>query len=373
LLIGMIAALALLEVALRLVPIPAVEVHGRGPVTFDDHHRFFAYDPELGWRGRPSANGPFAGWEFVTQVRLNELGFRDPAHWRHKQSAQYEVLLLGDSITWGYGVEEGRRYSDLHPKEPEKFGIDAVINNVAVPGYDTGLELLLYRQLKGLGCPDLVLIGLYGNDIWENGSPSQGPYAKPYFRLIEGQLQLANVPVPVGDGWNRRQAGIEYSWIVWMREHLRIYALAAWVRETVRQMSEEKQPVVSEPDARGVEITAALLREWAGEVEGDHRRGAVIVLPDEAGLARGETLATEMAAAQSGVKTCLAFDGRIPRGSQRAASTVLLSFGWRPLDRTSARSGSPTYRTAACGGLGVSTGSQAMHGADMNLSIPNVV
>ena len=63
-----------------------------------------------------------------------------------------------------------------------------MINNAHVPGYDTGLELLLYRQLKGLGCPDLVLIGLYGNDIWENGSPSQGPYAKPYFRLMDGQL-----------------------------------------------------------------------------------------------------------------------------------------------------------------------------------------
>ena len=55
LLIGMIAALALLEVALRLVPILAVEVHGRGPVTLDDHRRFFAYDPDLGWHYRPVA------------------------------------------------------------------------------------------------------------------------------------------------------------------------------------------------------------------------------------------------------------------------------------------------------------------------------
>lgn len=307
--IGMIVALALLEVGLRLAAVPAVELHRRAPVTFDDHRRFFAYDPELGWRGRPSANGPFAGWEFVTRVRLNKLGFRDAARWRHKGPAQYEVLLLGDSITWGYGVEEGRRYSDLLPMELRKFGIDAVINNVAVPGYDTGLELLLYRQLRGQGCPDLVMIGLYGNDIWENVSPWQGPYAKPYFRNQEGQLQLSNVPVPTGDEWSRRQAEMEDPLTGGMKKELRIYALAAWFRETVRKMFEDTLPAVAEADPSGIEITAALLRAWAGEVERDHRRGVVIVLPDESGLARAETSATENAAAQSGVMPVIRLTG----------------------------------------------------------------
>jgi hypothetical protein len=61
---------------------------------------------------------------------------------------------------------------DLLPKELQKFGIDAVINNAAVPGYDTGLELLLLMKLKGLGCPDLVLMVCTGTDR-ENGSPSR--------------------------------------------------------------------------------------------------------------------------------------------------------------------------------------------------------
>lgn len=315
--VGMILAFVLLEVGLRLVVIPAVEVHRRAPVTFEDHRRFFTYDPELGWRGRSNTNGPFAGWEFVTQVSLNDLGFRNTAHWHHKQPTQYEILLLGDSITWGYGVEEGRRYSDLLSKELQRFGIDAVINNVAVPGYDTGLEWLLYRQLKGIGCPDLVLIGLYGNDIWENGSPSQGPYAKPYFRLIEGQLQLANVPVPAGAGWNNRRVETEDVRTVWKREHLRSYALAGWIRETMRSMFEEKHPTASEPDVTGIEITAALLREWAGEIERDHRQAAVIVLPDEAGMAQGRTLATEMAATQSGVRPVLRLTDAFREASDR--------------------------------------------------------
>ncbi|MDZ4854174.1 MAG: hypothetical protein SGJ26_04820 [Nitrospirota bacterium] len=43
-----------------------------------------------------------------------------------------------------------------------------MVKNAAVSGYDTGQELLLYRQLKRRGCPDVVLVGLYSNDVSEN-------------------------------------------------------------------------------------------------------------------------------------------------------------------------------------------------------------
>lgn len=105
-------AAAFLDVLLRVFSIPAIDEHRRGPIRQEDHRTFFVYDAELGWRGRPDATGPFTGWEFDTQVHLNELGFRDVRAWHEKLPGQYELLLLGDSITWGYGVEEGRWYSD---------------------------------------------------------------------------------------------------------------------------------------------------------------------------------------------------------------------------------------------------------------------
>lgn len=303
--LGVVAALALLELGLRAAAIPAIELHRRGPVTFEDHRRFFEYDPNLGWRGRPHERGPFIGWEFTTHVQLNEEGFRDAAFGRAKQPGQYEILLLGDSITWGYGVEEGRRYSDLLSAELAKQGLDAVVRNVAVPGYDTGLELLLYRQLRGRGCPDLVLAGLYENDTRENLSPSQGPYAKPYFELADGRLQIANVPVPVGDVRESRQAESEKGWSLWMKTHVRLYAGAAWMNERLRQLSQTTSPISAQPDSRGVAITAALLREWAGEVERDHRRAGVVVLPDAEGLAKAGASAADLAAATSGVTPVL--------------------------------------------------------------------
>lgn len=321
LVLGLTAALTLLELGLRVAAIPTIEMHRRGPVTGEDHRRFFAYDADLGWRGRPNERGPFRGWEFTTQVQLNEWGFRDAGPWRDKQPGQHEILLLGDSITWGYGVEEGRRYSDLLPAELAKAGIDAVVRNVAVPGYDTGLELLLYRQLRGRGCPDLVLIGLYENDIRENVSPSQGPYAKPYFRSVDGRLQPANVPVPA-DGREDRHANTEEGWSAWMRAHVRLYAGAAWIKETARQLLEEAAPMTSEPDPRGVAITAALLHDWAGEVERDRRQAAVILLPDAEELAKAGASTTDLAATESGVRPVLRLAAAFREAAQASAGPL---------------------------------------------------
>lgn len=52
--------------------------------------------------------------------------------------------------------------------ELSKLGVNGVVKNAAVSGYDTGQELLLYRKLKRRGCPDVVLVGLYSNDVSEN-------------------------------------------------------------------------------------------------------------------------------------------------------------------------------------------------------------
>ena len=58
---------------LTALAIPAIEIHRRAPAR-EPGAGFFEYDGELGWRGRPRASGPFVGWEFTTEVRLNARG-----------------------------------------------------------------------------------------------------------------------------------------------------------------------------------------------------------------------------------------------------------------------------------------------------------
>lgn len=304
-LLSLALAAASLEALLRAIPIPAIEVHRREPFRQEGHRTFFTYDAELGWRGRPDAAGLFAGWEFDTQVHLNELGFRDVRPWRDKLPGQYELLLLGDSITWGYGVEEGRRYSDRLSDELSKLGVDVVVRNAAVSGYDTGQELLLYRQLRRRGCPDVVLIGLYGNDVTENLSAWQGVYPKPYFQLAQNTLQLKNVPVPTADRWSVHQALTDRGWMSRLREHSRLYAMAAWIKETARQAVQADSPTGSPSNEAGIEVTAALLRELVGEVLQDKRDAAVLVLPDVGVLTDTRVSASTLSAQRAQVPSML--------------------------------------------------------------------
>lgn len=304
-LLGMVLATTALEAVLRWVTIPAIELHRRGPIRQEDHRKLFTYDAELGWRGRAGASGPFSGWEFSTQVHLNELGFREALPWTDKSAGQYELVVFGDSITWGFGVEEGQRYSDRLAEELSKLGVNVVVRNMAVNGYDTGQELLLYRRLRENGCPDAVLIGLYSNDVNENLSSRQGAYPKPYFQSVQGKLRLSNVPVPSETGWSGDRSEVERSGASWWREGFRTYAFAAWMRETIRQAVQAEPVMTSSQDERGIEVTAALLRVWASEIEQDRGSVAVVVLPDASAVVHAETPAPVVAATRSGASHVL--------------------------------------------------------------------
>lgn len=297
----MVLATAATEGVLRLLTIPAIEVHRRGPIGREDRRRLFAYDAELGWRGRAGANGSFSGWEFSTQVHLNQLGFRDPLPWKDKSPGQYELIVLGDSITWGFGVEEGQRYTDRLAGELAKKGVNVMVKNVAVNGYDTGQELLMYRQLRGRTCPDVVLIGLYSNDLSENLSPWQGDYPKPYFQVAQGTLRLTNVPVPSEKKRTQSRSEAERTGVSWLRQGFRVYALAAWIKETIRQAVHGEPVAAPSYDERGIEVTAALLRVLAGAVRQDGGDIAVVALPDVSDVSRAGEPATVAAAIRSGV------------------------------------------------------------------------
>lgn len=303
--LGVLIAGAVLEAALRWVPIPAVELHRRGPVRHQDQQRFFVYDPELGWRGRPQAEGAFSGWEFTTHAHLNADGFRDRPVAERRPPAHRRILLFGDSITWGYGVEEGERFSDLLPELLAGLGVQVEVLNVAVNGYDTGQELLLYRRIGIRSCADLVVVGLYENDLRESVSAWQGPYAKPYFRMVEDRLELSNVPVPQAADWATLQEDHQSSLKRWLREHMRLYALAAWARETLRSVLAPLSPSVPTADEPGMMVTAGLLRQFQQEVAEAGGRFAVVLLPDHRVLDHGDGGKLRRVATAAGIETTL--------------------------------------------------------------------
>jgi hypothetical protein len=67
---------------------------------------FLIPDEDLIWRLMPYNDGPLA---------TNELGLRDTPY---KSSAEHKILLLGDSVSWGDGIEN---LKDAYPYLTEKI------------------------------------------------------------------------------------------------------------------------------------------------------------------------------------------------------------------------------------------------------------
>ena len=118
---------------------------------------FVVPDKDLIWRLRPRSSGPLA---------TNELGFRDT---HFNRAADKKILLLGDSVSWGDGMEDVRQvYPYLLEQRLNQEGKETYeVINSAVPGYST-FQQLRYLQLKGMDLnPDMIILQFCLNDVVE--------------------------------------------------------------------------------------------------------------------------------------------------------------------------------------------------------------
>ena len=94
-------------------------------------------------------------------------GFRGAEVAIPKPPGRFRVVVIGDSVTLGWGVADDETFSArlerlLHERFPHR---DLDVVNLGVGGYDTRQEVtLLARNVSRLE-PDLVLVGFYSNDV----------------------------------------------------------------------------------------------------------------------------------------------------------------------------------------------------------------
>jgi lysophospholipase L1-like esterase len=161
---------------------------------------FYKYDELLGWRNKPGAAGVFSTPEFSTSVTINSKGLRDKEREYKKPAGIKRVIVLGDSFTWGWGVEEKDKFTEiLNNKLPSNYEVI----NMGVSGYGTDQELLTLER-EGLKYnPDLVIVAFHPQtDLEDNISAIRYSYPKPLFVLsANNTLSLTNVPVPKKEDW----------------------------------------------------------------------------------------------------------------------------------------------------------------------------
>lgn len=130
-----------------------------GPTTL------FQRDAELGWRLRPGAEDYWGGlW-----TRINAQGLRGPVRDHARRAGVPRVLFLGDSVTFGFLIEDDARVLTARAEERlrARLGGEVECINAAVGGWSPWQELSFLRREGARYQPDLVVLGFVLNDVTE--------------------------------------------------------------------------------------------------------------------------------------------------------------------------------------------------------------
>ena len=192
-------ALLLAEAALRLSGAAGAAAPGAPWFAGGNHPRFlFQPDAAAGYALRPGFHGRERSMfgDFDAAVEVDAAARRDH---HHLAGAEPSVLAIGDSMTFGEGVE----VDDAFPALLER-ATGTRVYNAGVPGYGSGQMLAALDRLLPRLHPRLVLLGL--SPLWDR-SRSVRPFvyqdgfivAPGYAHrllLVDGNLYLGEIDLP---------------------------------------------------------------------------------------------------------------------------------------------------------------------------------
>ena len=174
----------------------------------------FQLDSELIYSMKPGSSGAWKTEEFIEVSKINSLGLRNEEISPRKE--KFRILVLGDSFTFGHGVDLGQSY----PKELERlikdfYREDVEVINAGIKGYDFDQEYRFFTtRLIDLE-PNLLIVTLGQGDFsWSCDLP--------LYDLVDGEL----VPLEATKTWLYLQAFLYTKAPSWLKKsHLFVYSL----------------------------------------------------------------------------------------------------------------------------------------------------
>ncbi|HXK22568.1 MAG TPA: SGNH/GDSL hydrolase family protein [Myxococcota bacterium] len=154
---GVVVGAGIFELALRIA-VPGAP----------DLRALHLAEPDKPWlyRLRPGAEAELDKTGGI-HYRVNADGFRGPRYAREHPDGAFRIAVLGDSLTFGFGVDEADVYTaqleslvarSLAPRKVE-------VLNFGVGGYNAYNEAALYEGIAADYAPDLVLVQFCINDL----------------------------------------------------------------------------------------------------------------------------------------------------------------------------------------------------------------
>jgi len=131
-------------------------------------------------------------------VTSNSDGFRNGRDFGDRSRGP-RVVVLGDSMVYGPGVEPAERFTE----RLENGGDGWRVENVGMVGYGPDLMLRAYEQLRDRLAADVVLVVLFSHDLYRVMPENTGVgFPLPRFRLSAAGA-LETVPYPERPFWSR--------------------------------------------------------------------------------------------------------------------------------------------------------------------------
>jgi len=230
-------------------------------------------DPHCLWAPRPHAAIPWSPEENV-----NAHTYRGPLIQEAAASAPFRIAFLGDSSTFGWGIDFEKTYAARCAASLEKSGVPCEPLNAGVIGYTIAQGLNRYRQLVRAYRPDVVVIAFGAvNDHYA------GPSRESDRKKLEKLEALSN--------WRGRLGS-------WCRENLRITHFVDSIRfdqsggiQALRKKYKDSRnrefaslAEVGQVDYAGVrrvslEEYRSCLEELVTEIEADGARAILLSMP----------------------------------------------------------------------------------------------
>jgi hypothetical protein len=184
-----LAALALAEIAARVVERPPPPI-----AATSNQYEFYRFDPLLGWANAPRSSGTFAREEFSHPVAINEHGMRYRAVDKRRRPGVRRVAVLGDSFTWGLGVDERDRFTE---RAEARLAGKVELLNFGVSGYAPVQYRLMLDEVLAFEPEVVVIVFCLANDYLDDVLYRRYGYYKPYAELDDrGGVTITGYPLP---------------------------------------------------------------------------------------------------------------------------------------------------------------------------------
>jgi GDSL-like Lipase/Acylhydrolase family len=166
-------------------------------------YREHVYSDVYGWTPRPNLRGE---WKNGKSFSINQRGYRGRALAKEPLAGARRVLVLGDSIAFGAGVNDLETFVERLQTPGSGFEVA----NLGVSGFGTDQELLRLERDGFPLRPDAVVLNVcLSNDYVDNMLDSylhDDGTPKPYYVLDEDRLVLRDAHLK--KSWVRR-AGLQ--------------------------------------------------------------------------------------------------------------------------------------------------------------------